>query len=109
MLKLPFQLPASFSTENIHMITLTLTKQYLNIQPSNNTDDAVIQLMIDAAVIQAARITDQTNALVKLALLKDIATNYQHRENYLDSENGGLVLSNTTMKLLNQFRKVIVY
>jgi hypothetical protein len=87
---------------------LALVKQYLNIHPTNNTEDALIQLLIDAATLQAARITDAQNALINLALLKDIATNYMHRENYLDPENGGLVLSNGTILILNQYRKVII-
>gem|GEM_PF-1032431 len=87
---------------------LSLVKQYLNIHSSNSTEDTLIQLLLDAAVLQAQRITDESNALIDLALLKDIATNYQHRENYLDAENGGLVLSNGTISILNQYRKVIV-
>lgn len=87
---------------------LALVKQYLNIHPSNSTEDALVQLLIDAATLQASRITDAQNALINLALLKDIATNYMHRENYLDPENGGLVLSNGTISILNQYRKVII-
>ena len=91
------------------MITLALTKQYLNIHPSNTTDDVLIQLLMDASLIQAAQIAgDADNALIDLALLKDIATNYQHRENYLDVDNGGLVLSQGTIQILNKFRKVII-
>lgn len=88
---------------------LSLVKQYLNIHATNTTEDALIQLLLDAAVLQAERITDVTNALIDVALLKDIATNYMHRENYLDSDNGGLILSNGTISILNQYRKVIVY
>lgn len=88
---------------------LNLVKQYLNIHPENTTQDALIQLLMDAAELQASRITDATNALIDLALLKDIATNYQHRENYLDPENDGLILSNGTISILNQYRQVIVY
>lgn len=109
MIAFPATFPATFSTLDTNMITLTLVKQYLNIHPTNTTEDALIQLLMDAAVLNASRITDESNALIELALLKDIATNYMHRENYLDSENGGLILSNTTLKLLNQFRKVLVY
>lgn len=88
---------------------LNLVKQYLNIIASNTTEDVLIQLLIDAATLQAQRITDETNALIEVSLLKDIATNYMHRENYLDPENGGLLLSNGTLSILNQYRKVIVY
>lgn len=88
---------------------LQLVKQYLNLHPSNTTDDTLIQLLLDAAVIQATSITDETNALIDLALLKDIATNYMHRENYLDSENAGMILSNGTLTILNKFRKQIIY
>ncbi|SDJ95882.1 uncharacterized phage protein (possible DNA packaging) [Pedobacter sp. ok626] len=96
------------------MLTLELTKQYLNIHPSNTTEDTLIQLLIDAAEIQAYKLISTTegmidNALIDLALLKDIASNYMHRENYLDSKNGGLILSNGTLSILNQYRKVIVY
>lgn len=91
------------------MIQLTLVKQYLNIHPSNTTEDVLIQLLLDAALIQAASITNGVNSLIDLALLKDIATNYQHRENYLDVDNGGLILSNTTIQILNKYRKVIIY
>lgn len=108
MIEFPATFPSAFS-DFIPMITLTLAKQYLNIHPTNTTEDAIIQLLIDAAVLQAERITDATNALIDLALLKDIATNYQHRENYLDSENAGLILSNGTISILNQYRKVIIY
>lgn len=87
---------------------LALVKQYLNIHQTNTTEDALVQLLIDAARLQAARITDAQNTLINLALLKDIATNYMHRENYLDPENGGLVLSNGTISILNQYRKVII-
>lgn len=91
------------------MITLQLAKQYLNIHPSNTTEDALIQLLLDASLIQAAQIAGDTdNALIDLALLKDIATNYMHRENYLDVDNGGLVLSQGTIQILNKFRKVII-
>lgn len=90
-------------------MTLELIKQYLNIAPSNTTQDALIQLLLDAAQLQAARITDVQNALIDLALLKDIATNYQHRENYLDAENGGLMLSQTTINILNQYRTQIIF
>lgn len=88
---------------------LNLVKQYLNIHPSNNTDDVLIQLLMDAALIQAQSITDVENSLINLALLKDIATNYMHRENYLDSENAGMILSNGTLTILNKFRKQIIY
>lgn len=88
---------------------LSTVKQYLNIAPSNNTQDALIQLLLDAAQIQALRITDVQNALINLAILKDVATNFQHRENYLDAENGGLMLSQTTLQILNQYRKQIIY
>lgn len=88
---------------------LQLVKQYLNLHPSNTTDDTLIQLLMDAAVIQATSITNETNALIDLALLKDIATNYMHRENYLDAENAGLILSNGTITILNKFRKQIIY
>jgi hypothetical protein len=64
MIEFPASFPASFNTDNIHMITLPLVKQYLNIHPSNTTEDVLIQLLIDAATIQAARITDETNALI---------------------------------------------
>lgn len=87
---------------------LSLVKQYLNIHSSNTTEDTLVQLLLDAAVLQAERITDASNALIDLALLKDIATNYQYRENYLDSKNGGLVLSNGTISILNQYRKVVI-
>lgn len=91
------------------MITLTLAKQYLNIHPSNTTDDLIIQLLIDASLVQAIQIAgDADNALIDLGLLKDIATNYMHRENYLDVDNGGLVLSQGTIQILNKFRKVII-
>ena len=88
---------------------LLTVKQYLNIAPSNSTQDAIIQLLSDAAMLQAARITDAQNALIDLAILKDIATNFQHRENYLDVENGGLMLSQTTLNILNMYRKQIIY
>jgi len=90
-------------------MTLELVKQYLNLAPSNTTQDVLIQLLMDAATEQAVRITDTQNALIDLAILKDIATNYQHRENYLDAENGGLALSQTTINILNQYRKQIIY
>lgn len=90
-------------------MTLELVKQYLNIAPSNGTQDALIQLLLDAAQLQASRITDAQNALIDLSVLKDIATNYQHRENYLDAENSGLMLSQTTINILNQYRKDIIY
>ncbi|RAJ24993.1 head-tail connector protein [Pedobacter cryoconitis] len=91
------------------MITLPLAKQYLNIHPSNTTDDVMIQLLMDAAIIQATQITDADNSLIDLSLLKDVATNYMHRENYLDVDNGGLILSNTTVQIINKYRKVIIY
>ena len=91
------------------MIELPLVKQYLNIHPSNTTEDILIQLLLDAAVIQALSITDESNAMTDLALLKDIATNYMHKENYLDVDNGGLILSTGTIQILNKFRKVIIY
>lgn len=87
---------------------LNLVKQYLNIHPDNTTEDALIQLLIDAATLQALRITDESNALIEVGLLKDVASNYQHRENYLDSKNGGMVLSNDTISILNQYRKVVI-
>ncbi|MBE9598752.1 head-tail connector protein [Pedobacter sp. MC2016-24] len=87
---------------------LELVKEYLNIHATNTTEDVLIQLLLDAAVLQAARITDETNALIDLALLKDIASNYMHRENYLDGKNAGLVLSNGTISILNQYRKVVI-
>jgi hypothetical protein len=91
------------------MITLSLVKQYLNIHPDNTTDDSIIQLLMDASLVQAFQIAGETdNALIDLALLKDIATNYQHRENYLDADNGGLILSNGTIQILNKFRKIII-
>jgi len=90
-------------------MTLEIIKQYLNIAPSNNTQDALLQLLLDAAQLQASRITDAQNALINLALLKDIATNYQHRENYLDAENSGLMLSQTTINILNQYRSQIIF
>jgi len=90
-------------------MTLEIIKQYLNIAPSNNTQDALIQLLFDAAMLQASRITDAQNALIDLAILKEIATNFQHRENYLDAENGGLMLSQPTINILNQYRKQIIY
>ena len=88
---------------------LQTVKQYLNIAQSNDTQDALIQLLLDAAMLQVARITDAQNALIDLAILKDIATNFQHRENYLDAENGGLMLSQTTLNILNMYRKQIIY
>jgi len=92
------------------MITLSLTKQYLNIHPSNTVEDVIIQLLMDAALIQATQIAGDTdNALVDLSLLKDISTNYMHRENYLDVDNGGLILSIGTIQILNKFRKVIIF
>ncbi|WP_316817290.1 head-tail connector protein [Pedobacter nyackensis] len=95
------------------MITLNLTKQYLNIHPTNTTEDELIQLLIDAAEVQASKLIGQDgmidSKLIDLALLKDIATNYMHRENYLDAENGGLILSNGTISILNQYRKVVIY
>ena len=92
------------------MITLPIVKQYLNIHPSNTAEDVIIQLLMDATLIQATQIAGDTdNALVDLALLKDIATNYMHRENYLDVDNGGLVLSQGTIQILNKFRKVIIF
>ena len=95
------------------MITLTLTKQYLNLHSSNTTEDELIQLLMDAAETQAYKLIGQDgmidSPLIDLALLKDIATNYMHRENYLDAENGGIILSNNTISILNQYRKVIVY
>lgn len=87
---------------------LSLVKQYLNIHPDNTTEDSLIQLLIDASTLEAARITDVSNALVDLAILKDIASNYQYRENFLDSKNGGLALSNDTISILNQYRKVVI-
>lgn len=90
-------------------MTLEIIKQYLNIAPSNNTQDALLQLLLDAAQLQASRITDAQNALINLALLKDIATNYQYRENYLDAENSGLMLSQTTINILNQYRNQIIF
>jgi hypothetical protein len=87
---------------------LELVKQYLNIHATNTTEDALIQLLLDAAVLQAARITDEANSLIDLGLLKDIASNYMHRENYLGGKNGGLVLSNGTISILNQYRKVVI-
>lgn len=90
-------------------MTLEIIKQYLNIAPSNTTQDALIQLLLDATTEQASRITDAQNALINLAILKDIATNYLHRENYLDAENGGLMLSQTTLNILNQYRTKIIF
>ncbi|RZK73162.1 MAG: phage gp6-like head-tail connector protein [Pedobacter sp.] len=90
-------------------MTLEIIKQYLNIAPSNTTQDALLELFMNASQEQASRITDEANALIDLAILKDIATNYQHRENYLDAENGGLILSQTTINILNQYRKTIIY
>jgi len=90
------------------MITLALTKQYLNIHPDNTTDDLIIQLLMGAAQVQALLITDADNTAVDLALLKDIATSWMHRENYLDADNSGLILSQGTIQILNKFRKVII-
>lgn len=87
---------------------LSTIKKYLNISENNTTDDALIELLQAAAMIQATRITDVSNALIDVALLKDIASNYQHRENYLDPESGGDILSNSTIKILNQFRPTII-
>ena len=89
-------------------MTLDLIKKYLHIAPTNTTDDELITLLQAAAMIQATRITSESNALIDVALLKDIASNYQHRENYLDPENGGNILSNSTIKILNQFRTNII-
>ena len=90
-------------------MTLELIKQYLNIAPSNTTQDVLLELFMNASVEQASRITDEANALIDLAILKDIATNYQNRENYLDAENSGLILSQATINILNQYRKQIIY
>ncbi len=108
MIEFPAAFPEIFSINNTNIMNLELVKQYLNIHPSNTTEDTLIQLLLDAAVLQAARITDETNSLIDLALLKDIATNFMHRENYLDSKNGGLILSNATISILNQYRKVVI-
>jgi len=89
-------------------MTIDLIKKYLHIAPDNNNDDELINLLQAAAMIQATRITSESNALIDVALLKDIASNYQHRENYLDPENGGNILSNSTIKILNQFRTNII-
>jgi hypothetical protein len=101
--------------ENIHhlflynnifkMITLTLAKQYLNIHPTNTSEDVLIQLLMEAAQVQALLITDADNAAIDLALLKSVADFYLHRENYLDADNGGLILSTGTIQILNKFRK----
>ena len=87
---------------------LSTIKKYLNIAENNTSDDLLLELLSAAAMIQATRITDASNALIDVALLKDIASNYQHRENYLDPENGGDILSNSTIKILNQFRTNII-
>lgn len=87
---------------------ISTIKKYLNIADNNTSEDALLELLQAAAMIQATRITTESNALINVALLKDIATNYQHRENYLDPENGGNILSNTTIKILNQFRTNII-
>lgn len=87
---------------------LSIIKKYLNIADNNTSDDALLELLSAAAMIQATRITTASNALIDVALLKDIASNYQHRENYLDAENGGDILSNSTIKILNQFRPTII-
>lgn len=90
-------------------MTLEIIKQYLNIAPTNNTQDLLLDLLLESAIEQASRITDKSNALIELAILKDIATNFQHRENYLDADNGGLMLSQTTLNILNQYRNQIIY
>jgi uncharacterized phage protein (predicted DNA packaging) len=87
---------------------LSTIKKYLNISENNTNDDELILLLQAAAMIQATRITSESNALIDVALLKDIASNYQNRENYLDPESGGDILSNSTIKILNQFRPTII-
>jgi uncharacterized phage protein (predicted DNA packaging) len=108
MIELPANFPASFQSQS-DVIKLDLVKKYLNIHQSNTSDDKLLLLFISAAILQAQRITDADNSLIDLALLKDIATNYQHRENYLDPENAGVMLSKDTISILNQYRKVIIF
>ncbi|RYY00552.1 phage gp6-like head-tail connector protein [bacterium] len=108
----------------IYPITIDTIKKYLNIAVDNNQFDEVLIMLIASSYLQAQRITglvlskdetdDETelesNALIDLAVAKDIATNFQSRENFKDTENGNpIALSNSTLNILTQYRKQIIF
>lgn len=108
----------------IYPITIDTVKKYLNIAVDNNQFDEVLNMLIASSYLQAQRITGlslfreeddeetvlESNALIDMAVAKDIATNFQNRENFKDTENGNsIALSNSTLTILTQFRKQIIF
>lgn len=108
----------------IYPIQISTIKKYLNIAVDNEQFDEVLNLLIASSYLQAQRITGlilskdatdeetelESNALIDLAVAKDIATNFQSRENFKDSENGNsIALSTSTLTILTQFRKQIIF
>lgn len=101
-------------------IALTTLKKYLNIAPDNNSYDELLNLLMDASYTKIELITgrklivndpenetSESNSIIDIAVLKDIATNFKNREN--ESDVPVYSMDTNTKKLIIPYIKQIAY